>query len=279
MNKPLPALPALSELPTPGEGAILAPGPGDVDVWRYDHAPDVDEVRLAALAAVLSPEEIARSEALRDAQRRRQFVVGRALCRHVLSRYAPVAPREWRFALGSRGKPTIAGPALASPLWFSLSHADGLSVCAVTGAGPEIGIDVEPVASGRDALDIAAQFFSAAEANALRALPPALREERFVQLWALKESYAKAREIGLGDALGGTTFDLARPRAVVATFADSLGERQQPWRFALLRLHDALLLALAVRTPVPGALRLRSGGRVALDDWLDVGPFDPRTAG
>jgi len=86
-------------------------------------------------------------------------VVGRALCRHVLSRYAPVPPEEWRFALGSRGKPFVAAPALSSPLWFNLSHTDGVSVCAVTGAGPEIDIDIERIALGRDALEIAEQFF------------------------------------------------------------------------------------------------------------------------
>ena len=215
--------------------------------------------RIAALLALLSPDERERFAVLRDDNRRRQFLQGRALCRHVLSHYAPVRPADWRFALGSRGKPSIAAPVLPSPLWFSLSHADGVSICAVTGAGPEIGIDLEPVASGNDALEIAAQFFPPAEARALRALPPASREEWFVQLWALKESYAKAREISLADAIGGTTFDLARPRAIAATFADALGEGALPWRFALFCLHEALILALALRTPATGELRLRSG--------------------
>lgn len=259
MSQPLPALPALSELPRLGEGPILAPGPRDVHVWWHDHATDMDDARLASLIATLPPEEIARSAALRDALRRRQFVVGRALCRSVLSRYAAVAPQDWRLVLGSRGKPSIAGPVMASSLWFSLSHADGLSVCAVTGAGPEIGIDVEPLASGGATLDIATQFFPPAEAHALRVLPPALREERFVQLWALKESYAKAREIGLADALVGATFNLARPRAIAATFSGELGQRPPPWRFALFRLHEALILALALRPPDTGPLRLFSG--------------------
>ncbi|WP_264425684.1 4'-phosphopantetheinyl transferase family protein [Novosphingobium sp. KCTC 2891] len=258
MRKALPALPALSGLPRLGEGPIPAPGPCDVHVWRYDHTADIDDARLVALAAMLSPDEIARSTALRDA-RRRQFVVGRALCRHVLSRYAQVPPQDWRFALGDRGKPSIAAPALASPLWFSLSHADGVSVCAVTSAGPEIGIDIECVVAGRDALDVAVQFFPEAEAHALRELPPMQREERFVQLWALKESYVKARQISLADGLGGTTFDLARPDDIGVIFADALGEHAQQWRFSLFRLDEALIFALALRTDATAPLRLRSG--------------------
>ncbi|NML95756.1 4'-phosphopantetheinyl transferase family protein [Novosphingobium olei] len=143
-------------------------------------------------------------------------------------------------------------------MWFSLSHADGVSICAVTGAGPEIGIDLERIASGRNSLEIAEQFFSDAESTALRNLHPAQQTEAFVRLWALKESYVKAREIGLADGLSGTTFDLSPPDEIGVIFAHGLRERAQDWHFRLLRLGMDRILAIAVRQPSVATLLLRT---------------------
>ena len=254
-----PVLPLLTDLPTIGPGPHPAPGPLDVHVWRHDHGASIGPERISALLALLSPEEHARFARLRDNRRRQHFVVGRALCRNVLSRYAPVPAEEWRFALGSRGKPSVAAPALPSPLWFNLSHADGVSVCAVTGAGPEIGIDIERIALGRDALEIAEQFFPEVEANALRLLPAAQRGETIVRIWALKESFVKARETSLADGICGTAFDLARPDDIGVTFCEPLHERAQEWQFNLFRLDLARIVALSVRTQTTGPLSLRAG--------------------
>jgi 4'-phosphopantetheinyl transferase len=250
---------SLTDLPTIGRGPHPLPGPLDVHVWRHDHGGSIGPERISALLSLLSRDEHTRFARLRDNRRRQHFVVGRALCRRVLSRYAPVPPEEWRFALGSRGKPFVAAPALSSPLWFNLSHTDGVSVCAVTGAGPEIGIDIERIALGRDALEIAEQFFPWVEVNALRLLPAAQRAERFVRIWALKESFVKARETSLADGICGTAFDLARPDDIGVTFREPLHERAQEWQFNLFRLDLARIVALAVRTQTTGPLSLRAG--------------------
>ncbi len=254
-------LPLLTDLPTIRPGPHPAPGPLDVHVWRHDHGASIGPERISALLALLSPDEHTRFARLRDNRRRQQFVIGRALCRHVLSRYAPVPPEEWRFALGSRGKPFVAAPALSSPLWFNLSHTDGVSVCAVTGAGPEIGIDIdiERIALGRDANEIAEQFFPEVEANTLRLLPAAQRGETFVRIWALKESFVKARETSLADGICGTVFDLARPDDIGVTFLEPLHERAQEWQFNLFQLDLARIGAFAVRTQTTGPLSLRVG--------------------
>jgi 4'-phosphopantetheinyl transferase len=252
-------LPLLTDLPTIGRGPHPAPGPLDVHIWRHDHGANIAPERISALLALLSPDEHTRLARLRDNRRRQNFVVGRALCRHVLSHYAPVPPEEWRFALGSRGKPVVAAPALCPPLWFNLSHTDGVSICAVTGGGPEIGIDIERIAPRRDALEIAEQFFPEAEANALRLLPATQRGETFVRIWALKESFVKARETSLADGIYGTAFDLARPDDIGVTFREPLHERAQEWKFNLFRLDPARIVALAVHTKTTRPLSLSAG--------------------
>lgn len=253
------ALPRLADLPVIKEGRQPQPGPDEVHIWRHDHDAEVSDARRAEMLAVLSPEERERAAQLKDEGRRRQFVTGRALCRRTLSLYAPVRPEDWRFALGGRGKPSIAAPVLSSPLWFSLSHAEGLSVCAVTGAGPALGIDIEQISHGKDALSVAEQFFPEAEVQALRRLSSSRQGEGFVRLWALKESYVKAREISLNEGLSGVAFDLARIDHIAVAFADPLREQAEAWRFRLLRLDDALILALAVQGAPNGPLSLRAG--------------------
>lgn len=246
------------------EAGSLQVAPDEVHIWRHNHGADMEPERLAGLLALLSPDEHERLARLRDPHRRRNFVVGRALCRRVLSHYAPVRPEDWRFGMGKRGKPVIAAPLVSSPLWFSLSHTDGVSVCAVTGASHAIGIDIEPVNSGKGGMEIAEQFFSEEEVVALRRLPPSLRNEVFVRFWVLKESFVKARETSLADGLSGTTFNLACLDNIEVTFAESLNERAEQWRFKLLELDEALIFALAVCTQATGPFKLRVGECLAL---------------
>lgn len=243
----------LSNLPALGNAYHSPPGPFVVHLWRHEHRGDLD-----ALLPVLSADEHLRLAGLRDDRRREQFVRGRALCRHVLSSYAPVRPQDWRFTLGGRGKPVIAGPPGSAPLWFNLSHTDGTSMCAVTGAGPDIGIDVEQIARGDNALDVAEQFYSAAEVNALHMLPASERGEAFMRLWALKESLAKAGESSLAEVLARTAFDISQPDAVSVSFSASLTPARH-WHFTLTQIDHARIAALAVRTNSLGVISVQAG--------------------
>src|SRR5262249_29679294 len=130
----------------------------------------------------------------READRRRA-VVSRALLRTTLSRYAPVDPADWRFERGPFGRPQIARPGAHGPP-FVLSHTRELAACAVTD-GAAVGVDVEPL--GREVGDLleADSILSENEIESLRRLPPRARAERFLELWTLKEAYAKALGTGL----------------------------------------------------------------------------------
>jgi len=247
----------LADLPSIGAGPHSALGPLDVHIWCVDHAVETGPEQMAPLLALLSVDEHERLARMSNERGRRNFVMGRALCRRALSNYAPVQSQDWRFRLGDRGKPSIADPVLSSPLWFNLSHSNRMSICAVTGAGPEIGIDIERIAAGKDTLEIATQFFPDSEVNALHRLPPTQRDEAFVRLWALKESFVKACETSLAEGLSSTMFDLARLDSIRVTDTKSRHERSDLWRFRLFSLEEGLILALAVRTPAAGLLKLR----------------------
>jgi 4'-phosphopantetheinyl transferase len=135
-------------------------------------------------------------------------------------------------------------------LAFNLAHTSGLVACAVARAGA-VGVDVELPSVGNQAFDDTQRFFSQAEVDALRTLPPAVRDDRFFDYWTLKEAYVKGRGMGLSLPFDQFTIDLnaqSEPSVSVAPEFDN-GCR---WQFLVLRLLTGHRLAAAVRLPSNG---------------------------
>jgi 4'-phosphopantetheinyl transferase len=182
------------------------------------------------------------------------------LAREVLSRYAPIAPRDWRFEAGRYGKPRIVGPAgFAKRIAFNISHTDGLVIVGVT-SRRALGVDVECM-QRRAALEVAERFFSAPEVRALQRLPVQMQALQFWELWTLKESYVKARGMGLSIPLDQFAFHLDQPHAVSIGFEPGFDDDPARWQFRQMRLTPHHMLALCVEaaavheTPIRLSLR------------------------
>ncbi|MCY2926549.1 MAG: hypothetical protein NT031_14140 [Planctomycetota bacterium] len=106
---------------------------GQVHVWVVRWDGPAQAAVVDAWEELLDDAELARCRRLGEGQARRQYVAAHGLVRQALSRYAPVAPRAWRFAPGPGGKPRIVGPADGAGIRFNLSHTHGLAACAVAG--------------------------------------------------------------------------------------------------------------------------------------------------
>lgn len=167
-------------------------------------------------------------------------MAARALCRAALSRYAGVAPEDWRFRTNAYGKPSIDAPAAFRSLRFNLTHTRGLVVCLVSRAG-EVGVDAEDVARPVDVESIARCVFSATEHMRLARLPARRRIARFFEQWVLHEAYCKGIGTGLAEA--------AEPvRIAWRKRHGTAGE----WQFSLYRPSADHVAAAAVRRG-PGA--------------------------
>lgn len=173
---------------------------------------------------------------------RELFRLSRVLLRTALSCYQPLPPRAWRFVAAKHHRPQIANP-LAAPLHFSLSHTDGLVTCAIA-RQPGFGIDIEPLDRHVGELLIAERNFHLCETATLRALSPAARRTRFLELWTLKEAYAKARGLGFGLAFDSLAFAVDRGRVVGFLPPEDDGAR---WHFQLARPSARHVMALAWR--------------------------------
>jgi 4'-phosphopantetheinyl transferase len=217
-----------------------------VDVWTVATDEAVTRERLAHYRALLPPDEIERGDRFWQPDDRARFLIARATVRTMLSQYTAMHPRDWRFRIEQYGRPEVAElPPGAPDLRFNLSHTNGLVACAVT-IGRDVGIDVEHV-HRRLTHDVPERFFSAQEVIDLRALPEAEQALVFFDYWTLKESYIKARGLGLALPLRQFTFLRPPGRAPLICFAPELHDDPASWQFAQFWPTRDHRMAVAVR--------------------------------
>lgn len=205
------------------------------DFIRLDRPPPLghDEIHLCAIAlpGTARPHEVA--AAAREA-------LDRLLRDYTGATEAPPVLR------GAHGKPHA--PA-AGGLEFNLSHA-GPHVLFAFARGQALGVDIERDRPRLSVLGLARRFFDTDEANALEALPEAVRREGFLRLWTRKEAVLKALGQGLNFGLHRLAFSLepdgtAGPLHRIAEEAGRVDE----WRLQPVRPAAGLVGALAWRGP------------------------------
>jgi 4'-phosphopantetheinyl transferase len=204
---------------------------------------------------LLNPDERARFERFIPDPPRFQFLAGRVLLRAILGRELGVDPREVAFVEGERGKLALAGES-SGGLQFNLSHTDGL-VAAVFARGAEVGVDVERIDPARSGREIARRHFAPSEVAALDALQGDRFAREFFRVWTLKESYIKARGLGLAIPLREFAFSPVPEEAdaeIRIAFTRAIDDDAARWQFAFFKPTAEHRLAVAVR-PADGVRR------------------------
>ena len=158
--------------------------------------------------AWLSKAEKVRYERYQVESSRQEFLAGQMLVRSALSEYAEVEPERWQFAQDEYGKPRIKNSIGDACLSFNLSHSGGRLVCAIA-RHQSTGVDIEIIRPRRRIEKIARRHFADKEVDQLLALDEEARLDKFYQLWTLKESYIKARGLGLSLSLQSFGFEFA----------------------------------------------------------------------
>jgi len=228
--------------------SLLSLAAGEIHVWiAYpDRIKDPDLLRrYDALAA---EDERHRRRRLHFGRDRHERLVSDALMRSALSRYEAREPHEWRLQRNAHGRPDLIPEQTQSGLRFNVSHATTVVTCAVC-RGHEIGVDVERTDRRGETVAIADRYFSAAEVDALHALPASAQRRRFFEYWTLKESYIKARGKGLAIPLRKFSFRLEERISIeIDPELEDAGAR---WQFELHEPSPAMQLALAVGDAPP----------------------------
>ena len=216
-----------------------------VDIWYLWPDRVTDVARLASHEQILTDDERLRTQSFRFPEHRHSHLLTRAFVRTLLSQYSDVKPAEWRFVRSRYGRPEISGPASAPAINFSLSHTKGLIACAISGEG-SIGVDAENVERVADYMEIAQRFFAPAEHGSLQGLAGSDRPRRFFEYWTLKESYVKARGLGLSLDLSGFAFRID-DQAIQIDFEPPDAAEAASWRFQLLTPGSNHIAAVSIR--------------------------------
>jgi 4'-phosphopantetheinyl transferase len=219
---------------------------GQIHLWLAWLGEITDWRQLAEYRSLLSEEESDRQARFHLYRDRHRYLVTRAMQRTVLSRYVDIAPNALRFTVNDYGRPSIAlEHARTTGIEFNLSHTDGLVVMGVARARA-IGVDVENVRTREVDIGVAERYFATEEVAELRTLPGQRQKERFFEYWTLKESYIKARGLGLAIPLDRFALHLGDPNRIRLTIAASLQDSAANWAFWQIRLsHDHLTAVCA----------------------------------
>jgi 4'-phosphopantetheinyl transferase len=95
-------------------------------------------------------------------------------------------------------------------------------------------------------VEIAGRYFAPAEVCDLVHAPLCQQQHRFFEYWTLKESYIKARGMGLSIPLDKFSFHCLDERAVRLTTDPTVDDNANRWRFWQCRpTHDHLLAICA----------------------------------
>jgi 4'-phosphopantetheinyl transferase len=238
-------------------------GRAEAHIWYVWPDRITDAKRLGEYEDLLCSEEQNRSASFRFPERRRIHVLTRAFVRTMLSRYADVAPRQWRFSKNDYGKPRISSPPEAPPIAFNVSHTPGLIACVIALESP-VGIDAENLNRSMDFVELAGRYFSATEYRELRGRTETALRRRFFEYWTLKEAYVKARGMGITMDLSRFTFHLAPGGVIRMTFDASAEDNPDQWRFHQFSPGDDHIVACATRLDAGQSVRFEIRDGTAL---------------
>ena len=177
---------------------------------------------------------------------RHNCLVTRGLLRFVLSRCTLIPPQSFGFEENSYGKPCLKTGVTDIPISFNLSHAGGLTACAVV-LDYEIGIDVEDSTRKID-INIADRFFSKQESEYLGQTREKEKKKVFFDFWTLKESYIKAKGKGLSIPLDEFSFKISQDCTSIG-FDDNNYDDSDNFVFFRFPLLKSFKAAITIQAP------------------------------
>ena len=153
---------------------------------------------------LLSEDEILRANKFKFLIDKFRFIVSRAILRIMSGYYLKIEARKVVFKYGEFGKPKYD---MTTQIRFNISHSGSMMVLGFA-RDNEIGVDVEKIKTDFDVLEIAQNFFSNREVKSLLNLPIEQQHRAFYRCWTRKESFIKAKGIGLSFILDSFSISL-----------------------------------------------------------------------
>ena len=224
--------------------STLSLGYDEIHLWFSFYNEISDEQLLAGYRSLITEEECLQERRFYFARDRHRYLVTRAMVRTVLSRYASVHPRAWRFSPNAYGRPEITNVEHnGAGLSFNISHTNSLIILGVT-KHRALGVDVENLVTRNVSLEIATHYFSPEEVAALARTSGCQQKHRFFEYWTFKEAYIKARGMGLSLPLNKFAFHFPQEHRVALTIHPDLKDHSARWQLWQFRPSPEYLVAV-----------------------------------
>jgi 4'-phosphopantetheinyl transferase len=218
--------------------------PEEIHLWLTFYDEIRDERLLSDYRGLLNSAEKEQQSRFYFAKDRLRYLVTRALVRTVMSRYISIDPRDWVFSTNAYGCPEIVNTQGRDAfLSFNISHTDSLIVLGVT-RRRALGVDVENFRAREVSIEIADRYFAPTEVAALNNVPPQQQQYRFFEYWTFKESYIKARRMGLSLPLDKFSFHYPHDRTLEIAIDPELADDAARWQFWQFQPRPQYLVAI-----------------------------------
>lgn len=139
---------------------------------------------------LLGTSEQQRYAAIQHPQRRRQFLLGRLMLRHMLTRQFDLPLALWQIAEQPQQAPRLLSTT-PQPIYFSIAHSQQRVACLLT-SDTVAGCDIEYMGKARNVTEIAALYFADQDARRLASLQGTEQIHTFYRLWTQHEARFKA---------------------------------------------------------------------------------------
>ncbi|WP_276166307.1 4'-phosphopantetheinyl transferase family protein [Zobellia alginiliquefaciens] len=218
----------------------------DAHVWNFKVS-DFDE--MGTYLKLLSLDEKERVTRFKFEKDRKTYILARGLLRVLSGRYLNVSPEKIHFKYSEYGKPDYN---LETSIKFNVSHSGELIVLVFV-KNSTIGIDVEKIKTDFDVLKLAENFFSFKEIEMLNDVPKNDLHRAFYCCWTRKESFIKAKGIGLSFPLASFTVSLEDENAELLRTDWNPQEKNQ-WKLFSFGLQNDYVGAITVATGIRSVL-------------------------
>jgi 4'-phosphopantetheinyl transferase len=175
-----------------------------IDLWFIEPS-QLSSQHFDSLIELLTDEEQHKIQQYKHKATQDTALITRAFARLVLAKYSGQTTSTISFKRNNHGKPELEKN--SHNIRFNLSHNNKLIVMAVC-LNDDIGCDIEDPTRKINIEPISRRYFAKQEHQQLTALNNKSQQQRFFEIWTLKEAFVKATGIGIGLGLDSFYFEL-----------------------------------------------------------------------
>jgi len=196
----------------------------NVHVWNIDVS--LKDKRSESFISFLSLDEKERASKFKFLKDRAVYITAKFLLRSLLGHYLKTNPRKIVFEYSEFGKPSYMKNVEFD---FNVSHSGNRIIIGFS-KKQIIGVDIEKIKKDFDPLNLAKNFFSKEEINALAQTQDSEMFQAFYRCWTRKESFIKAVGEGLSYPLDSFAVTMDNDYQARFLKIDKGNESKKDWR-------------------------------------------------